>query len=58
MKNWEREIIPEEHILHAKEDDGRRKIVEHCRDWMLGGENMEWRYHRDLISGDIIMERR
>ena len=53
-EGWERKIIKFVDIV----SDDMDIILEPYRDWMLGGEKMEWRYHKDKITSDIILERR
>lgn len=51
---WERKVIPFVDIV----TDDIDLFIEPYRDWMLGGEHMVWRYHKDKVTGDIILERR
>jgi hypothetical protein len=34
------------------------KIVEGWRDWLLGGENYDWRIEEDLANDELILMRR
>lgn len=51
---WERIVIKLVDVISDDEDI----VLEPYRDWMLGGEHMEWRYSKDKSTGDIIIERR
>lgn len=53
-EGWERKTIKLVDVVSDDEDI----VLEPYRDWMLGGEHMEWRTHKDKITGDIIIERR
>lgn len=44
-------------MLHDIVSDDMDIVLEPYRDWMLGGEHMAWRYHKDKTTGDIILER-
>lgn len=45
MKNREKEGLPT-HVLAIH------------RDWLLGGQDLEWRVRRDLVTEDFILERK
>lgn len=51
---WECKVIKLVDVVSDDED----VVLEPYRDWMLGGEHMEWRTHKDKVTGDIIIERR
>lgn len=51
---WEQKTIA---LVDVVSDD-MDIVLEPYRDWMLGAEHSEWRYHKDKITGDIIIERR
>lgn len=53
---WEQKVI--KLVDFVSDDTGFVDEIEPYRDWMLGGEHMEWRYHKDNITGDLILERR
>lgn len=53
-EGWERKVIKLVDVISDDVDI----VLEPYRDWMLGGENMEWRTHKDKTTGDIIIERR
>ena len=51
---WEQKIIK---LIDIISDDIDVTLEPH-RDWMLGGEKMEWRYEKDKTTGDIMLYRR
>lgn len=53
-KGWEQKVIPP----FEEMDMGHEDIMTEFRDWLLGGENCEWRYHRSKVDGSLILERR
>jgi hypothetical protein len=52
--SWEEKIISPFEAL----DMGHEDILKEHRDWLLGGENNEWRYTRSKLDGALILERR
>ena len=54
---WERKYIMRHDLVQMK-DESMESILEAHREWMLGGKHFEWRYRKDCITGDLILERR
>lgn len=57
--NWERKIITMSDLLamNLSEKDINDSYQE-LREWMLEGENNEWRYSKNAITKEVILERR
>ncbi len=53
-KIWQKKAIRPQDIV----TDDMNIVLETYRDWMLGGQHMEWCYHKDKITGDLVLERR
>ena len=53
-QTWERKVIHTYDIVM----DSMEMTLSEYRDWILGGANYEWRYHKDEKTGDLILERR
>lgn len=53
---WEKKVILLEDI--RDDETGFTDFLEPYREWMLGAENMQWKYYKDKITGDLILLRR
>jgi hypothetical protein len=57
LEHWEKkEISPFE--SKYSDCEGDTSIIAIERDWLLGGQNLEWRYYKDPIRGVLVLERR
>lgn len=53
---WEQKIIDSFESIDVGHKN--EEILLYYRDWLLGGEQMEWRYYRSKLDGALILERR
>ena len=41
---------------YADMDDNDMRL--HCRDWLLSGEHFEWKFWKDTLTGEYVLQRR
>ncbi len=47
-------------VFHSFEyiDCDDRDVVRANREWLLGGEYLEWKWFKDKLTGEIVLQRR
>lgn len=56
IPDWEEKIITCLELMER--EDSIREVIASEREWLLGGENHQWKYYRGNFTGDLILLRR